>query len=61
VVHAYNPSTQETQVGESQVLGQPGLLSKILSFKKWVFQYKMHVSGFFFEKVGAPQHLVPRC
>jgi hypothetical protein len=34
VLHACNPSTQESEAGESQVQVQPGLKSKLLSQKK---------------------------
>jgi hypothetical protein len=34
IAHNYSPSTQKTKAGESQVQGQPGLHSKVLSQKK---------------------------
>jgi hypothetical protein len=34
VVHAYNPSTRETEAGGWKVQGQPGLHNETLSLKK---------------------------
>jgi hypothetical protein len=38
VVHAYNTSTWEVEVGGSQIVGQPGLHKETLSQKKIVPQ-----------------------